>query len=708
MATTHVQSKDPIGALAALFAVWAALLLFAFLWNRGSDIGQLGSLLHALPGVPLFGAGLAESLIGFVLAALIGLSWFGTGASVLRLLPEMRTEIRSGILDLSIASAVGAAVWSLVFFLLGLAGAYGAAAAIVSAAAGCLLAIPALVDLGRSRVEHTPKVFKSAFNVGVMILIAIPVALAFLSSLAPPIAKDTLLYHFSVPKALVAGGGLIYVEGNIASYMSLGTEMHVVWAMLLGNIQSLRAGEAAAGATMWLFFPILLGAVYGWARSMSIGRQWALLAVLLTGSVPTIFYVAANGYVDLASTAFITLAMFALSRWWETAGRVWLFLIAVFLGGALSTKLITLFVFAAFLLVILWRAKLEKDGSGRPLRVLTGGIAALALAAIFAAPWYVRTWAETGSPVFPFYTSVWRGEAPGWDDARSSLVQEKDAQYGGIVKSPLDYLVTPLKLSINSQPDLIENFDGVLGVGFLFGVGVLALALWKFHLPVEPKIAAAVGAILFLFWLFSSQQLRYLLPIFPALAVAVVIAARKIAETNGGFQTVIKASVAVFSIFGVLVSVSWFLHTGPLRTVLGGEPRDAYLTRNIDYYPYYQWLNNETDPNAKVWLINMRRDSYHLDRPYMSDYLFEDWALRKMIWESRTVQELKAKAAATGAKYVLVRHDFLFDYKLSTIVDDRRPRAENEEKMNIARQLLLDKANTIRSDERFSLVKVFN
>ena len=64
-----------------------------------------------------------------------------------------------------------------------------------------------------------------------------------------------------------------------------------------------------------------------------------------------------------------------------------------------------------------------------------------------------------------------------------------------------------------------------------------------------------------------------------------------------------------------------------------------------------------------------------------------------MIWESKNVQELKAKAAATGAQYVLVRHDFLFDYKFSTIVDDRRHRAENEAKMEIARQLLLDKSN---------------
>lgn len=703
---TNAQIKEPIGALAALFGVWAAVLLFAFLWNRGSDLGQIGNLLQALPAVPFFGSGVVESLVGLAFALLIGFSWFGTGSLILRFLPEIDTVRRSRTLEFSLSTAAGAAVWSLIFFFLGIAGAYNSAAAIISVATGLLLGILAIGRFRSSESEAPEKDHGSSVNIGIVILIMVPVALALIASLAPPIAKDTLLYHFSVPEAFVANGALVYVKGNIASYMSLGTEMHVVWAMLLGNIWSPRAGEAAAGATIWLFLPVLLGAAYGWARSINIDRGWSLLAVLLTASVPTVFYVAGNGYVDLASTAFITLAIFAFCRWWETAARGGLLLAAMFLAAALATKLITLFVFAAFLILILWRAKLENDVRGNPARILSGGIAALALAAVFASPWYVRTWAETGSPVFPFYTSIWNGEAPGWDAARSSLVQEKDAQYGGIVKSPLDYLVTPLKLSVNSQPDLIENFDGVLGVGFLFGLAVLGLALWKFELPIEPKIAAAVGAILFLFWLFSSQQLRYLLPIFPALAVAVVISARKIAESNGGFHAVIKVSVIVLSVFGILVSASWFLQTAPLRTVLGGESRDAYLTRNIDYYPYYQWLNKETDPNTKVWLINMRRDSYHLDRPYISDYLFEDWALRKMIWESRDVQELKAKAAATGADYVLARHDFLFDYKLSTIVDDKKAPAENEAKMNIARQFLLDKASTVRADGRFSLVKV--
>jgi hypothetical protein len=157
----------------------------------------------------------------------------------------------------------------------------------------------------------------------------------------------------------------------------------------------------------------------------------------------------------------------------------------------------------------------------------------------------------------------------------------------------------------------------------------------------------------------------------------------------------------------LLTAFAWFLQKAPLRVVLGGETRDQYLTRNLDYYPYYQALNTTTAGDARVWLINMRRDTYNLDRPVVSDYLFEDSTLRKMLWESRSVQELKAKAATMNVQYMLARHDFLFDYDRSTLVDDSKPRAENEAKLKIAREFILDKANTVHADEKFSLVKLF-
>lgn len=706
MANTTAKNES-FGLPAIAVAIWAVVLLIAFFTNRGGDVGSIGRLFGNLGGGQLAGSGIFDSIAGGIVAALIGVAWFGAGSSIVRFIPATRSENHSHVLELVIRLAVGAAFWSLVWFALGAAGAYGKPAGIAALVVGVVLAAVGIRRVREAKDESRVPERAGSFDKSLLLLIAIPVVLSFIASMAPPTAKDTLLYHFAVPKAFIAQGSSAFIEGNIASYLALGTEMHTVWAMLLGGLLNERAGEAAAGATMWLFFPLLLAAVFGFAREIGIERRWALIAVLMTASVPTAYHVAASAYIDVALALFVTLAIYSLTRWWRTMETDWLIFAAISLGAALSAKLTTLFVIAAFALVIMMRARSGESEGGNAGKTIGIGFAALVLAGVIASPWYLRNWVETGSPIFPFYMNIWPGEAAGWDVERSNLFQAMNAQYGGYAKTPLDYVAAPWNLSVNAQPELATHFDGVLGVAFLLGLPFLIWALWKFEMPVEVKIGAGVAAVMFLFWLFSSQQLRYLLPILPVLAIGIAAAFQKLGESVSGLRQIGEFAFAGASIAGILTGGAWFLQKAPLRVVLGGETPDAYLTRNIDYYPYYSWLNKETEPSQKVWLINMRRDTYNLQRPYYSDYLFEDWTLRRLVWESRNGAELKAKAAEMGVHYVLSRHDFLFDYERSPLVDDAKPRGENEAKLKIAKELLLDPARTIKVDQKFSLVKVF-
>lgn len=695
-----------VGTIALI--AFALASLAAFLSYRGSDLGRLPSLIGNLGGGPLGGSGIGDSIVGSVIALLIGISWFGVGNFAVSFVKTTKGENHSHVLELAVKTAVGAAVWSLVWFFLGVADAYSKPLAAAAIAVGLVFAGLGIGRIRDAKTESRVPERAAVFDKIVLALIAVPVVLAFVGALAPPTAKDTLLYHFAVPKAFVAQGSNAFIEGNIASYLALGNEMHVVWAMLLGGFADSRAGEAAAGATIWMFFPLLLAAIFGWAREIGISRRWSLIAVLMIAAVPTAYHVAASAYIDLALALFVTLAVYALPRWWKTLENGWLILIGICLGAALSAKLTTVFVIAAFALVILLRVRKAKEGEPEALvRILVGGFAALVLAGLIASPWYLRTWQQTDSPVFPFYMSIWPGDAPGWDVERSNLFQAMNSQYGGFVKSPLDYLLAPWNVSVAAQPEQPAYFDGVLGVAFLIGLPLLIFALWKFELPLEVKIGCGVAVIVFLFWLFSSQQLRYLLPILPVLAIGIAAAVERIAEKREPLYMAAKYSISVAAVCGMLTSIAWFLEKAPLRVVLGGETRDQYLTRNLDYYPYYQALNTTTGPDAKVWLINMRRDTYNIDRPVFSDYLFEDWTLRKMVRDAKSVSEVRAKAKEMGVTYVLTRHDFLFDYDRSTLVDDKKPRAENEAKLKIAKEFVLDKANTVAADEKFSLVKLF-
>lgn len=693
------------GTAAIVFAAFAVVCIVAFLSYRGGDIGQLPKLVGNLGGGPLAGTGIVDTLAGLLISVLILFAWAGLGWIVLRALSVGNV----GRLNIVMCSAVGAGAWSLVWCLLGIFGIYTNVLAVISLVIGVGLFI-----ISRAWKADSENSFDRS-SLMILTFMSVALVLAGSAALAPPIAKDTLLYHFAVPKAFVAQHGSTFISGNIASYLALGTEMHYVWAMLLGDLVSPRAAETAAGATGFLFFPLLLSAVARWAGEIGISRPLALAAAAVVAGIPTAYHVASSGYIDLSLALYVTLATYALTRWWKEQSWGWAILIGIFLGAALSVKLTTIFVIAAFALLVLLRAREAKDPSAiapgsdtaaasSAGRFLLTGFGALLLAGVIASPWYIRTWAATGSPVFPFYMSIWPGKANGWDVERSNLFQGMNSQYGGVDTDKINYLTAPVRLSVAAQPEQPAHYDGVLGPAFLIGLPLLLWALWKFGLGVEVKIIAGVAGVMYLFWLFSSEQLRYLLPIVPLLAIAITASAEKI---GGGVAKVAKFSLIAVSLCGLLTTFAWFCQKAPLRVVLGGETRDQYLARNLDYYPYYQEINTNAPPDARVWLINMRRDTYNIERPVFSDYLFEDWTLRKMLWESRSAEDLRSKAAAMGIKYVFTRHDFLFDYDRTTLVDDKRPRAENESKLKIAKEFILDPANTIKADNKFSLIKVF-
>lgn len=686
------------------FALFALVLIAVFLSNRGADVGQLPGLLVNLGGGPLLGfEGIRDSVVGSIAAGLIGISWFGLGSFITGFISVEKSSDHSHVLELVTKTAIGAAIWSIVWFFLGLFGAYSGITAIAAVLAGLAMAVMSLRRVREATDESRVPENLTGFDRALLVLIVVPLGLAFIAALAPPVAKDTLLYHFAVPKAFIGQHGNAFIDGNIASYLALGTEMHTVWAMLIGGLLSPRAAEVAGDVAVFAFLPLLLATMFGCSREIGVSRRWSLISVLLVATIPTAFHVASSGYIDIALALYVTLAIYSIGRWWKTLENGSLAMIAIFLGAALAIKLTALFVFAAFALVIAFRARNGKDSG----KLLLGGFAALILAGVIASPWYLRTWEATGSPIFPFYMSIWKGEAQGWDVERSNLFQQMNKAYGGEDKNAADYLLSPWNLSVSAQPEVPEHFDGVLGIAFLFGLPILIWGLWKFDLQIEAKIGSGVAAVMFLFWLSSSQQLRYLLPIVPVLSLSIAAAADTTSDVRSRLRQVWQYGFAASAVGGILVSAAWFCQKAPLRVAMGGETRDQYLTRNLDYYPFYQAINTDTAADARVWMINMRRDTYNIDRPVFSDYLFEDWTLRKLVWESRSVQELRSKAAAMNVQYVLTRYDFLFEYDRSTIVDDKKPRAENEAKLNIAKEFILDPQRTVMANNRFSLIKVF-
>ena len=127
---------------------------------------------------------------------------------------------------------------------------------------------------------------------------------------------------------------------------------------------------------------------------------------------------------------------------------------------------------------------------------------------------------------------------------------------------------------------------------------------------------------MFVLWLFGAQVLRYVLAAMPALRSR---SRRRVRQSSGDREP--RASSAALLLGAAaacaLVVIAWFAELNPLAAVLGGEARERFLARRLDYYPYYETISTGVSRrDARVWLVNTRRDTYHLERPYFADYLF--------------------------------------------------------------------------------------
>lgn len=686
--------------------LWALLLSALFLYYHTADLGQLSPLVRTF-FISLFQPRqfdfheLLYSITGLICASLVFLSWHGLGALCLKTISVANED---GPLAWAKQTAFGAGAWSLLWYFLGLLHIYKTLTALTFVGLGLLLFIFAFS--WRQKNTQPVEKFSLISRIAFALLLFLSL-LALISALAPPTAKDTLLYHFALPKVYVNAGGIVDEPYNIAQFLPLGAEMHNVWAMLLGRVINARTGEAAAGVIQFSYLPLLLVFVYGWVKEQTRQRSWALIATLLIVSVPTVYYVAANAYVDLALSLYLALATHAAAHWWTTNKRAYLIHLALALGFALCIKLTAAFLIVPLVLLFLFKAEsLKKSGTldTSALRnLIATGLLTIFFAALISSPWYLRTWKRTGSPVFPFYLNLWSGHAPGWDTERSLMFQLINQTYGGYPKTELDYLLAPVKLSLQSQLEQPAFYDGVLGVAFLFGLPLLIYAFWKIKSQPEIIIPATFSAALFLCWLFTSQQLRYLLSALPPLAVAIIVSLFQLSYSDSKLNFHLQTALLVPISTSTLVVIFWFLLANPLPTDLGAESRRDYLTRRLDYYSYYDLINTQLPSTACIWLINMRRDSYHLERPYFSDYMFEDYTIKQLVDESATIDELQERAQSLAINYLLVRHDILLDYARSPVVDERESEARNREKMQIL-QKFLSEEQVLAGDDKFRLL----
>jgi hypothetical protein len=467
------------------------------------------------------------------------------------------------------------------------------------------------------------------------LLLGIILIACLMLTLTPEIGRDALIYHLAAPKLYLLHHGFYFIPGNAFTGYPLLAEMQYLLALFLQNDILAKA----------MNYSILCGILLGiglFARHVLQKQQFPGLSMLIFVSIPSVFAISHTAYNDLFVTFFILAALYSFLRWSEDRLTVWLILCGLFSGAAAACKYTALLATPLGCLGILYLANRSGNGAPETLRRLSLYAAA---ALIAGSPFYLKNWIVTGNPFYPFFYGIFGGR--GWDSDQARLF-DFITQSFGMGRGFLDYLLLPWNLSLRAKMDSL-TFDGILGPIFLLTLPFLA-ALRHWEKPLQMILIYAL--LTFFFWASTAQQIRYLIPIFPLLALVVgaILTRYQSRKKIFGLLLCIVAGSLAFNVYYIAQE---FMKINPLRVAAGLESRDNFLSRTLPTYTMYHFVNQTLPPDARVFLIYMKNYTFLCERDCYADEMFEAHTIQKILREEASPDRVSNRLKAAGFTHLL-------------------------------------------------------
>ncbi len=530
-------------------------------------------------------------------------------------LPEDASTLERNL----IGFAVGVGLLAYGMLLLGLVGAF-----MLLPALGLLLLLLLLgarehAGLARSIRTRAPALRDlRGWAVGAAVTFLLFALVALSGVYAPPtlIEWDSLAYHLADPKIYIQAHRIVYLPWEDHSNFAFNLEMCYALGLLLHSVPLAKMFHfaCAVGLTATTY---ALG-----ARLFS--PRIGLWAALLLAVTPIVFWEAGTAYVDLALAFYATLTLLALVRGaQERCGR-WLGVGAVLMGLTLSTKGTALGVLGLLTLGLLfWRLK-RREGWGRSVwKTARWAMAAL----VVGSPWYLKSWAYTRNPVYPFFYGLFDGRY--WNRANADSYDAWNASFGAgrglgqllLVPWNATMALLPGHLPLSTLPKFPAHWafnDYQTPLMTLTPVLLAALFFPAFttpgRTPKAVKMLAVYALVSILIWFWTAQHVRYLLPVLPVLCLLAAWTLGEALRTTRFAGRALAGLAGCSVLFSLLLGAQLLARQVPVD--LGMAPREDYLAAGDRAYPAMQFINRHLPPGSRVVFYGNPL-GFYCDKPYL-------------------------------------------------------------------------------------------
>jgi 4-amino-4-deoxy-L-arabinose transferase-like glycosyltransferase len=460
-----------------------------------------------------------------------------------------------------------------------------------------------------------------------------------LTGLLPVTSIDELIYHLEIPRRLAESGGDHFFVDNVYAYFPELGENFFLFGYKAGGVFAARLFHTLYGA-------LLVMALYGFCRPM-IPEKYSVLAVALFATIPSVMVLAGLAYVDLMFALYSLLALLALTEYVRDWQVGWAVLVGVFAGGAWATKHTGLQLLMLLILVLLL-SQLQQKRKQFPF----GGVLAGVIALVIAAPYLVRNVLVTGWPLFPFSVGLFTLSPDlNWDPERSQLFLQWLSGFGTSGEGFLwGRILAPVRVFFEARFNDPSGYDGILGPVFLM-TPFLVYRIWR-----QTRIRELVlFSLCFLYyWAFTTQQVRFLLPVVPVLCVLLAIGLARVRNQ------LLNGVVVILLMVNLVAGVRQSLSAQPSDYWFGRQVATEYQRERIVGFPLYEEANRVLGAEDRLYLVNMRNFGFLLEVEWRGDFIFEFYRLANQLEKAQQPFELKAFFEEMGITHLMMDEQVTF------------------------------------------------
>ncbi len=442
-----------------------------------------------------------------------------------------------------------------------------------------------------------------------------------IGAFSPVVDYDALEYHVALADLYAKTGLVSTLPHHVFSHFPLNVEMLYAASLVLGKLEFIKYFN--------FLFVILTGVLVYQYSCEHWGRKTGLFASVLLFCSIHLADTAWTGKSDVGLLFFSTCAMilFFEGGWKKSL------LSGVFAGLALGIKhTAVLYVWGG--LGAVWMLNFFLDR--RKNLAFKEGFIFIFASSLIVLPWWFRSFIQTGDPIFPFGFPLFKSSLWTLD-----LYQRLKAHYHALSMD----LRTPIW---NAHLYMIEKgscFRPMVYVGLpfiLMGLKDKRIRNLFFY--------SLVGYVLGFFK--TTGDARFLLPVFPALAMAV--SASFVREQTSLFLKKITGCVlGLFALWNI-GSMAVFLENSNIpRYFLGLTSLHEYLLEKLPHYSAIHFLNRVMKSGEHVLFIGEAR-TFYLREESLASTPFDLPAIISFLEGAQDNNEILKRFQRKNIQYILI------------------------------------------------------